>query len=202
MSGATGGAALGGAGQQLKSMGYGQPQQFSGLNNLPQGSYQIPGYGGGPPPQAQAAANRPQYSPDNPYGGLYANPQADAWQQQRAGGMPPPPMPAQAMGQGIGRAPGLPPQAAQPAQQNMMRKALGTGDVPLPDNGYGHGTPGGYRLDTAPSTLDPGSMTALLGIMGGNVNGTPWNRQAANYANWYTQTYGKQAPGGPRAYGQ
>jgi hypothetical protein len=183
-------------------MGYGQPQQFSGLNNLPQGSYQIPGYGGGPPPQAQAAANRPQYSPDNPYGGLYANPQADAWQQQRAGGMPPPPMPAQAMGQGIGRAPGLPPQAAQPAQQNMMRKALGTGDVPLPDNGYGHGTPGGYRLDTAPSTLDPGSMTALLGIMGGNVNGTPWNRQAANYANWYTQTYGKQAPGGPRAYGQ
>jgi hypothetical protein len=180
-------------------MGYGQPQQFSGLNSLPQGNYQIPGYGGGPPPPA----NRPQYSPDNPYGGLYANPQADAWQQQRAGGMPPgpPPIPAQAMGQGIGRAPGLPPQAAQPAQQNMMRKALGA-DVPLPDNGYGHGTPGGYRLDTAPSTLDPGSMTGLLGILGGNVNGTPWNRQAANYANWYTQTYGKQAPGGPRAYGQ
>jgi hypothetical protein len=84
-----------------------------------------------------------------------------------------------------------------------MRKALaaGSGANQGTTNGYGYGTPGGYQLDTAPSTLDPGSMNALLGIMGGNINGVGYPTSAANYANWYQQTYGTQAPGGaPRAY--
>jgi hypothetical protein len=172
------------------------PTSFSGINNLPRGAYQIPGYGGtpsaAPPPQAAAAPTRAQYSPNNPFGGLYSNPQADAWeQQQRGGGAPAAAAPVPAT-----------PSPAAPGT-DVMRKALaaGSGANQGTTNGYGYGTPGGYQLDTAPSTLDPGSMNALLGIMGGNINGVGYPTSAANYANWYQQTYGTQAPGGaPRAY--
>jgi hypothetical protein len=172
------------------------PTSFSGINNLPRGAYQIPGYGGtpsaAPPPQAAAAPTRAQYSPNNPFGGLYSNPQADAWeQQQRGGGAPAAAAPVPATP--VPAAPGT----------DVMRKALaaGSGANQGTTNGYGYGTPGGYQLDTAPSTLDPGSMNALLGIMGGNINGVGYPTSAANYANWYQQTYGTQAPGGaPRAY--
>jgi hypothetical protein len=104
-----------------------------------------------------------QYSPNNPYAGLYSNPQADAWQNQQGPQMLP----------GTG------------------------GDVSLPSNGYGYGEPGGYRLDTAPATTDPGSMLGLLGFLGGGN----FPSSAAAYANWYQQTYGKQAPApAPKAY--
>jgi hypothetical protein len=85
---------------------------------------------------------------------------------------------------------------AQPAAAapETMRKALGVNQGT--DNGYGYGTPGGYQLETAPSTLDPGSMMGLLGILGGSG----WQGQAAKYANNYRNLYGQQAPGGPRAY--
>jgi hypothetical protein len=161
------------------------PTSFSGLNSLPRGAYQIPGYGGGAPSAAPppAAPSRPNYSPNNPFGGLYSNPQADAWEQQQRGGSPAPaPTPA---------APGT----------DVMRKALAASVPNQGTNpGYGYGTPGGYQLDTAPSTLDPGSMTGLLSILGGNVNGRNWQGQAADYATWYQNTYGKQAPGGATAY--
>jgi hypothetical protein len=88
------------------------------------------------------------------------------------------------------------PNAPPPQSPDIMRKALGAGDVPLPSNGYGYGTPGGYRLDTAPATTDPGSMLGLLGFLGGGN----FPSSAAQYANWYAQTYGQQAPGGPKAY--
>jgi hypothetical protein len=170
------------------------PTSFSGINNLPRGAYQIPGYGGtpsaAPPPQAPAAPSRPNYSPNNPFGGLYSNPQADAWeQQQRGGAAPPPPAPVPAT-----------PAPAAPGT-DVMRKALAAGVPNQGTNpGYGYGTPGGYQLDTAPSTLDPGSMTGLLSILGGNVNGRNWQGQAADYATWYQNTYGKQAPNAPTAY--
>jgi hypothetical protein len=76
-----------------------------------------------------------------------------------------------------------------------MRKSLGGNQGT--DPGYGYGTPGGYQFETAPSTLDPGSMMGLLGILGG----TGWQGQAAKYANNYRTLYGNQAPNGaPKAY--
>jgi hypothetical protein len=233
--------ALGGTQGITKALGGGQqqaPTSFTGLNEMPRGSYQIPGYNQAPPPQAapQAApgGNRPQYSPNNPYGGLYANPQADAWeQQQRGGGAPPqapPPMqqqsappPVQARSMPAAPSPGmgqqtmgrsawaaprgvsskvseidLPPGVESPIV-NLPGGGGGGGssaDVGLPPNGYGAGSPGGYYFSTAPSTLDPGSMRGLLGILGGSN----WQGQANQYTQDYKNQYGLQAPGGPRAY--
>jgi hypothetical protein len=153
------------------------PTSFSGINNLPRGAYQIPGYNS--PPSATAAEPQDRYAAlaraMNPSGatnaGAYLSPQP----------APAAPTPA---------APGT----------DVMRKALATTPNQGTTNGYGYGTPGGYQLDTAPSTLDPGSMTGLLAMMGGNVNGRNWQGQAADYENWYRNTYGKQAPGGATAY--
>jgi hypothetical protein len=118
--------------------------------------------GGGPPtwqvpPTGGPSVSTKAYSPNNPYGGMYRNPQADAWEQQQGG--------------------------------PQMLPGTG-GDVSLPSNGYGAGTPAGYHLDTAPATTDPGSMLGLLGFLGGSN----FPSSAAAYANWYQQTYGKQAP--------
>jgi hypothetical protein len=153
----------------------------------PQAPLQAPRPAAPPPPAAPTRAN---YSPNNPFGGMYATPQGDAWEQQQRGGTPAPVAPTPAA-----------PSPAAPGT-DVMRKALaaGSGANQGTTNGYGYGTPGGYQLDTAPSTLDPGSMTGLLSILGGNVNGRNWQGQAADYATWYQNTYGKQAPGGPTAY--
>jgi hypothetical protein len=146
----------------------GPPQYYDvpeggGVINLSGGSgpptWQVPAGGG----TQQKTYSPGEYSPNNPYAGLYSNPQADAWQRQQGPAMLP----------GTG------------------------GDVSLPSNGYGWGEPGGYRLDTAPSTTDPGSMIGLLGFLGGSN----FPSSAAAYANWYQQTYGKQAPApAPKAY--
>jgi hypothetical protein len=159
------------------------PQAPVNLNNLPRGAYQIAGYNGGQAsaPAAAPAPTRANYSPNNPFGGLYSNPQADAWEQQQRGGGD--------LNQAL----------ATPQAQDTLRKALSTN---INDSNYGAGTPGGYYLETAPSTLDPGSMNGLLGILGGNINGVGYPTSAAQYANWYRNTYGTQAPGGPTAYGQ
>jgi hypothetical protein len=180
------------------------------VNNLPRGNYQIPGYnGGGAPaalPQQAAAPARANYSPNNPFGGIWSNPQADQWEQQQRGGgaaMPLQDQPVQRAA--VAQPAGLPPQAAAPAvqraavaagapQPDTMRKNLGYSNINDPN--YGYGTPGGYQLETTPNTTDPGSMLGLLGILGGNR----WQHQAADYANWYRNTYGQQAPGGPKAY--
>jgi hypothetical protein len=125
--------------------------------------------GGGPPTWQTPPASGPNmqtkaYSPNNPYAGMYRNPQADAWEQQQGG--------------------------------PQMLPGTG-GDVSLPSNGYGAGTAAGYHLDTAPNTTDPGSMLGLLGFLGGGN----FPSSAAAYANWYQQTYGKQAPApAPKAY--
>jgi len=139
------------------------PDNYSGVINLTGGggapTWQTPSGGG----TQQKTYSPGQYSPNNPYAGLYSNPQADAWQNQQGPQMLP----------GTG------------------------GDVSLPSNGYGYGEPGGYRLDTAPATTDPGSMLGLLGFLGGGN----FPSSAAAYANWYQQTYGKQAPApAPKAY--
>jgi hypothetical protein len=163
-----------------------QPQQQGSTSlappiSQPQAPLQAPRPAAPPPPAAPTRAN---YSPNNPFAGMYTTPQGDAWEQQQRGGAPAPVAPTPA-------APGT----------DVMRKALAAGVPNQGTNpGYGYGTSGGYQLDTAPSTLDPGSMNALLGIMGGNINGVGYPTSAANYANWYQQTYGTQAPGGPRAY--
>jgi hypothetical protein len=234
------------------------PPPPANYNTAPRGSYQIPGYNGGPsaatsaaapPPAAPPAApGRANYSPNNPFGGIWSNPQADAWEQQSRGGGPPPvpamPMPSQGMGMG---SPQAPIQRAQVAQQRSAQPAPGmapplqrsqpawgvpggvgskvmktteidlppgvenpivnlpggggggggsSADVNLPPNGYGAGGPGGYYFSSAPSTLDPGSMRGLLGILGGSN----WQGAANQYTQDYKNQYGLQAPGGPRAY--
>jgi hypothetical protein len=169
------------------------PQQAQGSTSFspppvsqPQAPLQAPRPAAPPPPAAPTRAN---YSPNNPFAGMYTTPQGDAWEQQQRGGAAPVAAPTPAA-----------PAPAAPGT-DVMRKALAAGVPNQGTNpGYGYGTPGGYQLDTAPSTLDPGSMNALLGIMGGNINGVGYPTSAANYANWYQQTYGTQAPGGPRAY--
>jgi len=167
-----------------------QPQQQGSTSLAPQASQpqaplQAPRPVAPPPPAAPTRAN---YSPNNPFAGMYTTPQGDAWEQQQRGGVPAAtPVPAA-------------PAPAAPGT-DVMRKALAAGVPNQGTNpGYGYGTPGGYQLDTAPSTLDPGSMTGLLSILGGNVNGRNWQGQAADYATWYQNTYGKQAPNAPTAY--
>lgn len=63
--------------------------------------------------------------------------------------------------------------------------------APQPSTGGGM-APG----DTAPSTLDPGSMSGLLSRMGGEN----WLQKAKDYRVWYYKTWGRQCnlPGAPR----
>jgi hypothetical protein len=81
----------------------------------------------------------------------------------------------------------------QPLDPDQRMQALGGN----PNEQYGYGTPGGYQFDTAPNTTDPGAMSGALGFLGsgGQQINTP-----QGYADWYTKTYGQQAPGGPRNY--
>lgn len=62
--------------------------------------------------------------------------------------------------------------------------------------------PAGYEFESTPSTLDPGSMNGLQAWMGGSNSpfGPNLGQQQQGYTNWYNQTYGQQAPGGPRRY--
>jgi hypothetical protein len=60
---------------------------------------------------------------------------------------------------------------------------------------YGYGTPGGYQFDTAPSTLDPGSMAFLLAWMGGSSDGQSIQQQQQSYLETYRQRYPNGVPG-------
>lgn len=96
---------------------------------------------------------------------------------------------------------------AYPSQQNAMQSEM----APQNTTGQGMGGemftgqkayPEGYQFESVPSTLDPGSMAGLIGWMGGSNSpyGPTIGQQTGAYNDFYRQTYGQQAPGGPTSY--
>ena len=94
--------------------------------------------------------------------------------------------------------------ALQQAQNAMPQDTWQQGAPSMGGQTYGANKayPEGYQFESVPSTLDPGSMNVLQAWMGGSNSpfGPNLGAQQQGYTNWYNQTYGQQAPGGPRRY--
>lgn len=97
------------------------------------------------------------------------------------------------------QAPQMAPQQPQPPsleEQSRARMASYAAQAQAAQQQPPLAFPGADKLETAPSTLDPGSMRGLLYFLGGSNPGP----QSNDYASWYQQNYGQQAPNAPKAY--
>lgn len=94
-------------------------------------------------------------------------------------------------------------QAQLKAAQDQLNMGGAQYGQPKADDGSNYRDQNGnYYLETAPSTLDPGSMAGLQAWLGGSNSpfGITVPQQQQGYTDWYNQTYGQQAPGGPTRY--